>query len=366
MVASGWPFGHQRRVHARRDAAVEPLGRGDQLDPVAELARDGRVDRLQLLDALERHVLEGDAGVERDRREDRDLGGRVGAVHVLGRIGLGVAELLGAGQRRGVVLAARHRRQDEVRGAVDDPEHARHVVRDHRLAQHLHDRDRGAHRGLEAQLHAVALGGREQLLAVPREQLLVGRDDRLAGREQVEQVAAGRLDAAHHLGHDADLGIVADGRRSRGEEAVGRGGVGALAAGVADERAAHLDGAAGDAGDLLGAGAQHPIDGRADGAVAQQADRRAVLISCLAHHAARERTRSVPLRGVMHSHRPARPDRALPRSASRLRRDARDLARRGLHAAACAPTGSGAAARRRAVPEAGGREPDRLLQGPRA
>ena len=48
----------------------------------------------------------------------------------------------------------------------------------------------------------LPLGLGEQLLAVAGQQLLVGRDDRLARAQQLEHVAAGRLDAAHHLGHD--------------------------------------------------------------------------------------------------------------------------------------------------------------------
>ena len=51
------------------------------------------------------HLVDAHVRVERDRREDRDLGGRVRAVHVLGRVGLRVAELLGARERLGVALA---------------------------------------------------------------------------------------------------------------------------------------------------------------------------------------------------------------------------------------------------------------------
>ena len=55
------------------------------------------------------------------------------------------------------------------------------------------------------------------------------------------------------------------------------------------------------------------------------------------------RHRSVTVRYRWGSHasdRPDRPDRALSRPPAGLGRDARDLARRGIHAARCAPTGS--------------------------
>ena len=56
----------------------------------------------------------------------------------------------------------------------------------------------------------------EELGSALRDELLVGRDDRLAGPQQVEDVLAGRLDAAHDLGHERDRLVLED----RGE--VGR------------------------------------------------------------------------------------------------------------------------------------------------
>ena len=203
----------------RHDARVRAARLGDELDAVAELRGVRDVERLERVDAGVRHVVDRDARVEGDRREDGDLRRGVGAVHVLGGVGLGVAQLLRPRERRGVVLALVHGREDVVRRAVDDAEHAVDVARDHRLAQHLDDGDRGAHGGLEAQLHAVVLGRREQLLAVAGQQLLVGRDDRLAGLEQLQQVGAGRLDAAHDLGDDAHVGVVADGGDVVGQHA---------------------------------------------------------------------------------------------------------------------------------------------------
>src|SRR5437763_1622191 len=53
------------------------------------------------------------------------------------------------------------------------------------LAQHLDHRDRRAAARLEAELHSRRRGGREQLAASPRHELLVGRHDRAAGAQEV-------------------------------------------------------------------------------------------------------------------------------------------------------------------------------------
>ena len=58
------------------------------------------------------------------------------------------------------------------------------VRHDERLAQHLDHRDRRTHAGLEAQLHAGLRGGREELSAVPCDELLVRRHDRTARLEE--------------------------------------------------------------------------------------------------------------------------------------------------------------------------------------
>ena len=186
-------------------------------------------------------------------------------------IGLGVAELLGLGERVGVALAvARHGGEHEVGRAVDDADQLVDAGRGERLLEHAHDGDGGAGRGLVAQLRAAAVGGHLQLGAVAREQLLVGRDDRDAALEQLAQVAERRLDAAHDLGHDLDRRVVADVLEAVGEQP-GRRAL-ARPRRVAHERAHDADGPAGDALDDVGALAQQAVDGRADGAVSEQAD----------------------------------------------------------------------------------------------
>ena len=255
-----------------RDAAGAERRATEQLDRVAELRREGDVVAVERVDALVRDLVDAHVRVERDRREDRDLGGRIRAVHVLRRVGLRVSELLGARERLGVGLAlARHRRQDEVRRPVDDADDLAHARGEHRLAQHLDDRDGGAHRCLEAELRAVTLGDAPQLLAVAGEQLLVRRDDRDPAAQELRDVRARGVDAAHDLGDDRDAGVVAQLLEALGQEALRRRPA-ARPARVAHERAHHRDGTADDASDVFGARSQQRVDRAADGAVSEQPD----------------------------------------------------------------------------------------------
>ena len=130
------------------------------------------------LDALHVDPVERHAGAEGDGGEDRHLRGRVEAGDVLGRVGLGEPESLRLGQRVAVAAARLHLREDEVRRAVDDAEHAVDVRHDERLAQHLDHRDGRADGRLEAQLHSAGRRCLEQLGALPGHELLVRRHHR--------------------------------------------------------------------------------------------------------------------------------------------------------------------------------------------
>ena len=63
-----------------------------------------------------------------------------------------------------------------------------HVRDDEGLAQDLDHRDRRADRRLEAKLDARLRCSREELGATPRDELLVRRDDVLAGTQEIQHV----------------------------------------------------------------------------------------------------------------------------------------------------------------------------------
>ena len=223
-------------LHADVDRAVDQRGDADEAHHHAERGRRRDVRLLDLGDAARLDLRERHARAEGDRGEDRHLRGRVRAVDVVGRIGFGIAERLSLRERVGVRAAALHAREDEVRRPVDDAEDAVDVRRDERLAKHLDDRDRGADRRLEPELHTRGGRCREELGALARDQLLVRGHDRLPGLEERADVAARRLESAHHLRHHVDRRVVADRREIGRQHAVG-GREGSLLRRVLHERA---------------------------------------------------------------------------------------------------------------------------------
>jgi hypothetical protein len=115
-----------------------------------------------------------------------------------------------------VLLA--HLRQDVVRRTVDDAHHATDWLATQALAQRPHDRDGAGDRRLEEQVDACLLGGIEQLDADVGQQLLVRRDDRLAGSEGGGDQLSRRLDAADDLDDEIDVWIGDDSRSVVGEQ----------------------------------------------------------------------------------------------------------------------------------------------------
>ena len=203
-----------RRVHARGDLVAAQLADREQLDHRAHVAGAGDVGRGHLGDALAVDVGRGDARVEGQAGQDRGLGGGVEPLDVGGRVGLGVAELLGLLQRLGEPGAGGvHLVEDEVGGAVDDAQHPGHLVAGQRLAQGPQDRDRTRDRGLVVEV-ALGLGRRlEERRPVLGQQRLVGGDDAGAVVERGQDQGPGRLDAADDL--DDQVDVVA-GHESRG------------------------------------------------------------------------------------------------------------------------------------------------------
>ena len=269
-AASGW----LRSTSAGPDADVPPpvdeRRRADEPHDHVHLARGRDVLGRDPLEPLVGDVVERHARAERDGGEDRHLRRGVLPGDVLGRIGLREAEPLRLGERLVVGRAALHLGEHEVRRPVDDPEHAVDVRDDERLAQHLDHRDRRADRGLEAELDTAVRRRGEQLGAAARDELLVRGHDRLAGPQELEHVVAGRVEPAHHLGDDGDLGVVADlgevGRRPAPS-------VAAILRRVADERphdAQPVPGRPLDVGRLV---AQQPVDRGADRPVPEQRNR---------------------------------------------------------------------------------------------
>ena len=168
-------------------------------------------------------VAGADVDAEDDRRDDRGLGSGVEAFNVGGRVGLGVAQRLGVGERIGVVgTLLRHLREDVVGGAVDDAHHAGHVFTDERFAQRTDERDAAGDGGFEEQIDARIGRDGVELRTMSSQQFLVAGDDGLAVLECGANEGSSRLETADELDDEIDLRIGDDrGRVGREQRRVG-------------------------------------------------------------------------------------------------------------------------------------------------
>jgi hypothetical protein len=241
---------------ADAELVPEPLGDPEQLQREPELLGIGEVLGGDRLDPLVGNLVEGHRGAERQSREDHHLRRRVGAVHVLGRVGLGVAALLGVGERVSVGGAGlRHLGEDEVGRPVDDPEDLFDRDRSEALLDHPDHRDRAGDRGLEAKLRASLSRRRDELGTVLGDQLLIGGDDVAALPQRAVDVLACGVDTSHQLDDDV----------AGGEDLLE---VALLAA----QHARHLRRAPGDLLDHLGALFEQLLEGAAHGPLAEDPD----------------------------------------------------------------------------------------------
>jgi hypothetical protein len=266
------PGRHQRRVHAQLDALGAAPRDAEQLDAVSELFGIADVDCLQCGDALHVGLVELHRHAEGDGAHDGGLVRGVDALDVEGRVGLGVSQPLSLLEHDAEVEAlVAHLAEDEVGRAVDDAGDPLDTIGGQPLAQRLDDRDAAGHRGLEADHHSLGVRGGEDLVAVHREQRLVGGDHMLAGGNRLHHERARDAVAADQLDDDVDCRIgddlarIVDHADTLADNRPYTGGVE-----VGDRR--DLEAAPGAAPDLLLVAAQHLEGATADGADAEQAD----------------------------------------------------------------------------------------------
>ena len=200
-----------RGMHAHVHALVGAVRQRQQLHAVAHVARCVQVHRGDVADAFGVHVVDGNARVERDGREDGDFRGGVEPVHVGGGVGLREALLLCL-LERGVVAepVLHHTREHVVRRAVHDTHDRADLVGDERVLHRVDDGDAAAHAGFERDLLAGLVGRAHDLFAVRCHERLVGRDHVLARLESAHHDVARHGGAADQLHHDVDVRIVQD------------------------------------------------------------------------------------------------------------------------------------------------------------
>ena len=199
---------HQGGVHAQLNPFRAAPRDGQQPDRIAQLRGRRHVALPQAAQALHVHGVQPHGHAEGVGGQQCELVGGVGAVHVEGRIGLGVAQGLSLGQRGGQVQAARlHAREDVVAGAVEHARQRVDAVGRQALAQRLDDGHAAGHGRLVGQHAAMARGRRGQLLAMLGQQGLVGRHHVLAVGQRGEHPAARGAAAAGQLQHHVHAGI---------------------------------------------------------------------------------------------------------------------------------------------------------------
>jgi len=165
-------------VHAHRDTPVDALRGPDQLQRKTERTRVADVVLRDLLDPLEANIVDVNRCVEGKAREDRHLRRGVRSADVIRWVGFGVAEALRLGERSLVTAGrTRHLAEDEVRRAIDDAVHALDLRARERFAQDSDRRDDARDRRLEADRTTAFARELPELLAVAREELLIGGHD---------------------------------------------------------------------------------------------------------------------------------------------------------------------------------------------
>ena len=168
----------RQRHQARLDALRQPVRIGrrlpDEPDAMAERLRLDNIGGDHFANPRDRYAFEIDRGAKGQAREDRQLVRGVDAVNVKARIGLSISKRLRFTEHIGKIATfAFHRRENIIAGAVEDPEHARNLVRGRAFAQPLDHRNAARDRGFEFERNLRGLCRRRKLKPVMRDHRLV-------------------------------------------------------------------------------------------------------------------------------------------------------------------------------------------------
>ena len=246
------------------------LSDSEELDGVADASGLLHVFLGDARDALDGDVVNADARVEGQGRQDGALGGGVEALDVRGGVGLGETKVLRLLES---ILVAQplgaHRVQDEVGRAVHDAHHGRDAVAGEGLAQAVNDGDGARDGRLVVEVGTVGRGGLVQLGTVRGQEGLVAGDDRDALVEGAQHEGARGLNAADQL--DDEVHVVDRlGRVGRQQLAVDRSVTRGIH--IADEDAAHLHFRARASGEILAARLKNANDLATDGSGSKNAN----------------------------------------------------------------------------------------------
>ncbi len=159
--------GNQCRVYPYLHTLLRLPGDTQVLDAEAELPGIGHVLEVQIADALGIDLFKLQGNTEGQGGQDHQLMGGVGAVHVKGRVRLGIAQHLGLlqGLAEGDTPLL-HGGEDIVAGAVDNARQPLDAVGPQAFPQCLDNGDAAGNGTLEHHHHRLLAGGLEYLVAV--------------------------------------------------------------------------------------------------------------------------------------------------------------------------------------------------------
>ena len=161
-------------MHADFNALIGVAGNAEQLDGFAHFLCVADVARLNIRDALGKHIVKSHAGMKGDRSHDGNFASCVIAFDVSGRVSLRVAEFGSLCQRFGKLHAVLcHAREDIIGCAVDNAHDFCDAVASQALLERMDNGNRTGNRCLKLQIAVVFLGKVEQLAAVHRNQVFV-------------------------------------------------------------------------------------------------------------------------------------------------------------------------------------------------
>jgi len=195
-------------VYPHLDPPRRVFADGEQFERIAELFAVGDIRLIHGRDPLPEYLGVRHFRMKGERGENGEFIHRVDPLHVVGGVGLRIAELLRLFERRAVIFVLlRHFGEDKIRGTVDDAHHLGNTVALHAVEESANDGHAAHTARLEIQTAAVAARRAFQLVRVFADELLIGSDDGLALVKRGEDVILRGFHAPDALDYDVHVGI---------------------------------------------------------------------------------------------------------------------------------------------------------------
>ncbi len=165
-----------------------------------------KIGRCNVTDAGDRNLRRIDGVTKGNAGENCDLVARIQAIEVQAWISFGIAGLLRLSQRlRELDSVLLHLREDVIAGAVHDAVDGLNLVRGQRLGNGADHWDAARDTCFNANGQVLLLCQREQLLAMQRDQCLVGRNHCFAVLQARADYVIGNIGATHRFYYDIDI-----------------------------------------------------------------------------------------------------------------------------------------------------------------